>query len=281
MPALDDVEHGMIVLAVIRNSPAEKGGLLKHDIVLTVDRQKLKSTKQLKAIVAGKSAQSELKCTVLRLGKTIPLTVTLGRTSSAGPAKQIGVPADGGPGAAMLSAGHVAPRFYTSVSLIPAADDIYNLEIRYRQGIQPESIMQFSGTMPELREAVARQDRIVLSNVTYCLSFFSKASNRSRMRFKVTPHFVQGWKFVRVIMVRRLKDGTPSLYSLDKRVVDNGSAPLADVLQNDSFASQLSELQPKLRRSIEQSIKNYNSLTSPRPNPPRRPTKPGNNQGNL
>ena len=266
IPALDKLNYGMIVTAVIRKSPAERDGVKKHDIILKVDTSELRSNAQLKKTIETKAAGATVAFTILREGRTSIVRVKLGQTTNTSTKTIRPINLNEGPGAALQRSKNGAlPRFYTSVSLTPKADDIFDLEIRTRQGVAPESVSSLSGSLVELRKAIAKEDRLVQSNVVFSLNFFKEPDNRSRMRFKVSPHFVQGWKFVRVTMVRRLEDGTPTLYSLDKRVADNGPPPLADVMQNESFKAQINELSPPLQKSISNTIKRYNSLTSGKP----------------
>ena len=77
--ALDlDIRDGAIIAQVLKNSPAETGGIKEQDIILKVDGNEVDNASQLKNLVSNHRPDEETELLVLRDGLEIDLTVTLG-----------------------------------------------------------------------------------------------------------------------------------------------------------------------------------------------------------
>ncbi len=72
-----DEPRGAIVVVVGKNSPAEKAGIQRRDVVLEFNGQTIKDTSHLMRTVASAGVGSKVKVKVLREGKEILLTVKL------------------------------------------------------------------------------------------------------------------------------------------------------------------------------------------------------------
>lgn len=72
-----DADSGAVVVYVYKNSPADKGGLQKGDVIVKVDGKKLKSNTQLEDILFRKKVGSSIALSINRSGeeKTINLNV--------------------------------------------------------------------------------------------------------------------------------------------------------------------------------------------------------------
>ena len=70
--------QGVLIVEVAKDSPAAKAGLQVHDILLTLDDQKLHSPEQLVKMVRADKPGHEVALTYLRGGKTMNAKVTLG-----------------------------------------------------------------------------------------------------------------------------------------------------------------------------------------------------------
>jgi serine protease Do len=69
---------GVLVSDVEPGSPAQKGGLQRGDVVLTVDGKKTNSSTQLRNLVAAAGANKKVDVALLRNGKPLTLPVLLG-----------------------------------------------------------------------------------------------------------------------------------------------------------------------------------------------------------
>ena len=72
-----DEPRGAFVVEVGRNSPAEKAGIQRSDVVLEFNDKTIKDTSHLMRIVASAGVGTKVKVLVLRNGKEVPLTVKL------------------------------------------------------------------------------------------------------------------------------------------------------------------------------------------------------------
>ena len=70
---------------VVSDSPAEKSGIERGDIIIDFDGKNIKDSRDLPAKVAATPVGEEVKVTVLRDGKEKQLTVTVAKLSSDGP----------------------------------------------------------------------------------------------------------------------------------------------------------------------------------------------------
>jgi serine protease Do len=73
---------GVLVSDVEPGGPADKGGLQRGDVVLTVDGKKTNSTFQLRNVIADAGANKKVELSLLRGGKPQKLTLLLGELKS-------------------------------------------------------------------------------------------------------------------------------------------------------------------------------------------------------
>ncbi len=73
-----DEPSGALVSEVVENTPAQKAGVRRGDIIIEFDGNRIKNSKQLPFIVASKAPGSVVDMTVLRNGEKVRLSVTLG-----------------------------------------------------------------------------------------------------------------------------------------------------------------------------------------------------------
>ncbi len=73
---------GVVVLDVVEGGPAQRGGVRHGDIVVEVDGEPVDGIGDLLRVLRAKDPGRELKLVVLREGRRVPLTVTLGEHSS-------------------------------------------------------------------------------------------------------------------------------------------------------------------------------------------------------
>jgi serine protease Do len=73
---------GVLVSDVEPGSPADKGGVLRGDVVLTVDGKKTNTSTQLRNLIAEAGANKKVQLAILRAGKAQTLSVLLGELKS-------------------------------------------------------------------------------------------------------------------------------------------------------------------------------------------------------
>ncbi|MDA3864469.1 MAG: DegQ family serine endoprotease [Deltaproteobacteria bacterium] len=76
------VSRGVIISDVMSDSPAMKAGLKRRDVIVEIDSIKIKSTGQLRNIIAMKGVGKKIKIKVLRNGKYKIVKVTLEKLQS-------------------------------------------------------------------------------------------------------------------------------------------------------------------------------------------------------
>ena len=89
---LQDLNGGALVAETAKNSPAQKAGLQRGDIITSCDGQDIADNADLAELVAQRKAGSEMTCTVLRRNKKQSVSITLGEqpaTPQTAPATKI------------------------------------------------------------------------------------------------------------------------------------------------------------------------------------------------
>jgi serine protease Do len=69
---------GTMVFGVVPNGPAAQGGIQQDDLITAINGQPLRNSKDLGAVVRSHNVDERLEITVIRGGKEMKLTVTLG-----------------------------------------------------------------------------------------------------------------------------------------------------------------------------------------------------------
>jgi S1-C subfamily serine protease len=71
-------KHGLLVVSVEADSPAEKGGLVLGDTLLTLDGQAIQEVDELLALLVGDRVGRDLTAQILRAGEIVEKRVTVG-----------------------------------------------------------------------------------------------------------------------------------------------------------------------------------------------------------
>ena len=74
-----DAPHGALVASVTPDGPAAAGGIKPRDVILGFDGQSIRTMRDLPRAVAGGTVGKDVLLKVLRGGKAVDVTVTLGR----------------------------------------------------------------------------------------------------------------------------------------------------------------------------------------------------------
>ncbi|MYF87751.1 MAG: PDZ domain-containing protein, partial [Rhodospirillaceae bacterium] len=74
---------GALVANVVSGSPAAEGGLVSGDVILEFDGKTVPNAARLSQIVAAAPVGKSVRISVLRRGRTVTLTVTLGELEKA------------------------------------------------------------------------------------------------------------------------------------------------------------------------------------------------------
>ncbi len=80
--------QGVLINAVLRGHPAERGGLLKQDIILSVNDAQVDSPRDVSRLIGGLEAGRIVRLTILRAGKTLQLSVPLGSKPESAKARE-------------------------------------------------------------------------------------------------------------------------------------------------------------------------------------------------
>lgn len=80
--------HGIWVTEVLADSPAAKGGMKDHDVILKLEGKSIVDSKELRDRIALLSPETKVRLEVWRDGKTKPLEITLGDRSVAQKAEE-------------------------------------------------------------------------------------------------------------------------------------------------------------------------------------------------
>ncbi len=83
--------QGVIVTDVVKGSPAEKAGIKQGDLILEIDGKEVKNSIQLRAYVQSRKPGDKVKLKIIRDGKNLELSVTLGsadKLSSVQPSRE-------------------------------------------------------------------------------------------------------------------------------------------------------------------------------------------------
>ncbi|MEE2707900.1 MAG: trypsin-like peptidase domain-containing protein [Planctomycetota bacterium] len=70
---------GAFVVAVVRDSPAERGDVQRGDVVVKWNDQEVTDPRQFAKLVAGTEPDTEVQAVVIRLGQPVPLSIRVGR----------------------------------------------------------------------------------------------------------------------------------------------------------------------------------------------------------
>lgn len=70
-------QGGAVVRAVFNDTPAEKAGMEPGDVVTHVDGQRVDSSAKLRLVISGRKPGTAVNLTVMRDGKSLPVTATL------------------------------------------------------------------------------------------------------------------------------------------------------------------------------------------------------------
>jgi serine protease Do len=76
-----DSPKGALIAAVSDNSPAAKAGLMRGDVVLSLDGSAVDTPRDLSRLVAQSEPDSKVTLSILRAGKPMDLPVSLGNTA--------------------------------------------------------------------------------------------------------------------------------------------------------------------------------------------------------
>lgn len=71
--------RGVLVSAVLPGQPAERGGILSHDVILAVNDTRVDSPRELIRMIGGMEAGREVSLAIYRKGETLRLSVQLGQ----------------------------------------------------------------------------------------------------------------------------------------------------------------------------------------------------------
>lgn len=84
-------EHGALVAEVIKDSPAEKAGIMRGDVILSFDDHEIKDMHDLPRLVAATPVNQKVNVQILRDGKTRDVEITVEKLAEGDAGAQFGV----------------------------------------------------------------------------------------------------------------------------------------------------------------------------------------------
>lgn len=163
-----DVEQGVLIADVTDESPADRAGLRRGDVIVQVDREPLRSSARLRNLVALRGAGNEVTLDVMRDGERKKIVVTLGEL----PGEFAGEPGD-------LHITELSGLTLTALS--PAVRQRYRISPRVKQGVV---VTEVAANTPAQRVGIQPGDIIIEVNRTPVSSVeqVQRAYARSRTR---------------------------------------------------------------------------------------------------
>ncbi|HHJ34974.1 MAG TPA: PDZ domain-containing protein [Gammaproteobacteria bacterium] len=158
--------QGVIITSVLNNSPAEKSGLQKHDIILNVGDEKIYSPRQLAELIKATPPESDMHLTIVRQSKVMEITATLGahdrlaRPQWPQPGQRWSMPpipdfqAPGYPGNNQTT---MSWDSFESVQVNTLPDGRYHAEVKYKDPQGNQKGFTFEGNRDEIVSQINQQ----------------------------------------------------------------------------------------------------------------------------
>src|SRR5262249_24097987 len=85
-------DQGGVIQSVLKNQPADRAGIKRNDVIVEFEGQPVADVQKFRLKVADMPVGRKVNLVVLRDGKRVPLTLTLGERQDAQIAENSGVP---------------------------------------------------------------------------------------------------------------------------------------------------------------------------------------------
>jgi serine protease Do len=163
---------GVVVSDVEPGSPAEKGGLARGDVILTVDGRKTNTSAQLRNLIAEAGANKKVELAILRGGKAQTLSVLLGELKSDKPEAAKGGDNSRPETLQGLSVDAITPRIREQLSLPPTIKQGIVVT-----GVAPGSMAASGGLEPG--DVILELNRQPIANVQQFRQAYQKPGGKS------------------------------------------------------------------------------------------------------
>jgi serine protease Do len=164
---------GVLVSDVEPGSPADKGGLARGDVILTVDGKKTNSSTQLRNLIAEAGANKKVELSILRSGKPQTLSLMLGELKSDKPEAAVRDEGAARPEASKgLSVDAITPRIRDQLQLPPALKQGIVIT-----GVAPGSMAAESGLAPG--DVIVEVNKQPIGSVQQFRDAYKKPSGKS------------------------------------------------------------------------------------------------------
>ena len=173
--------QGLIVVAIVPGSPAEKAGIKPRDVLMSYDDQKLFSGRQLAGLVGTDKSGRTVDLTILRGNNPQQIKAILGDQSPR-PVKPTtgtmpGAAPQPTPAAGAQSSGKEGPEeTFDSMILQSAGKDRFKVQIQYLDKNGKLQKHAFEGTLKELRHSIVSEKDLPTSERAQLLGSLNLSS---------------------------------------------------------------------------------------------------------
>lgn len=270
--------QGLIVVQVLPGSPAQKGNIGKHDVLLSYDGRALTSVEEFQNLLNADYPGRQVRIELLRGGKLYAAQVVLGERAVEKRAKRdrdessVGVNVFGrvivgrhgvdAPGAvirwgtpAEVEASESGPKT-CSVTVERRDADTWNVHVTFAGPDDKVVEKKLDGTSDEIKSRLDEFPPTVANVVRRTLERAEKDTAPSKgVKVNVQPRVQGNVRGLHVSIQRPGAAGNSRIFELDHVFHGDKKIQVDDLLEINVFASELKELDPSVREQVEETLR--------------------------